>query len=325
MIIKEIRAIPMLLNGVNPRELGIRHLYINRLSSSLHEKERWLNCTVDLVTFLNDLNIEYVLIKFLDIPYAYLQDIDLLIENEKDRRALFLALRNRGFSAFRSLFPPHPEKVTFIKHVECNQVQVDIYPEPAWWKNSYAPVGLITSKKIERKIFGTKVYLPPPTYDFYIIVTHSYTHGIITLGELAYATKLVLDYHIEWSELLSLARYYKFEHAIYVYLFFIDKVLKNYSTTANKSSKIKEILHKVPESMLTHKLKDFITIKLKGIDEYFPIIMPKSLRFLSGLHEMFLGLSHKSKFSFRELSTLWLMILENYFSRHRKVCVLNTK
>jgi len=313
---KELEMIPQIIEGKNPKDLGISNLYANKLSPSVYIKESWMKSASWIASVLNELKVEYVLIKYLDLPYAYMQDIDLLVEKKEDRQVIFSALREKGFIPYRSLIPPHPEKIEFVKHRCKNQIQVDIYPEPSWWKISYAPAGLISSKRIEKKILGTRAYVPSPTHDIYIIITHSYAHGTITLGELAHVTKLVLNYPIRWSSLFQLARRYKLEHSIYFYLVLINEAIEKNP----KVREIQEALREINYYLLSRKFRDYTSKLFKVRKAHFPIKIPNSIRLLSAIREGITGL-WKNEPSFRELTTYYLLVLENTFTKHRKVCV----
>lgn len=323
MMLKELKMIPHIIEGKNPRDLGILNLYANKLSPSSHVKESWIKSASWVASILNELKVEYVLIKYLDLPYAYMQDIDLLVEKKEDRQVIFSALRKEGFIPYRSLIPPNPEKIEFVKYKCGNQIQVDIYPEPSWWKISYASAGLISSKRIEKEILGIKIYIPLPTYDIYIIITHSYAHGIITLGELAHIISLILNHYISWSDLLLLVEQYKLEHVLHIYLVLVNEILKDINTPISNSKRLEvlKVLRRTNQFILSRKLQGYLSSKLKDENAYFPINLPNSLRFLSALREIFIGLQ-KNRRPFRELSTYWLMVQEDLFTKHRKVALV---
>jgi len=305
-MLKELQTISHIIEGKNPRDLGIANLYANKLSPSSYVKESWMKQASWVASILNELKVEYVLIKYLDLPYAYVQDIDLLVEKKEDRQAIFSALRDKGFVPYRSLLTPNPEKIEFVKYSCENKIQVDIYPEPSWWKISYAPKGLISSKSVEKEILRTKVYVPSPTYDIYIIITHSYAHGIITLGELAYVTELILNSPIEWSSLLQLAKQYKLEHSIYFYLMLVDGALKN--SRIPEVQEIQEALRGINQNLLSHKFQDYISKFSKDNKAHFPIKIPGSMKLLSALREIAIGL-WKNEPSFGELATYCLLLI----------------
>lgn len=316
-MLKELKMIPHIIEGKNPRNLGISNLYANKLSPSSYIKESWMKQASWVASVLNELKVEYVLIKYLDLPYAYMQDIDLLIEKKEDRQVIFSALREKGFIPYRSLIPPNPEKIEFVKYEHENQIQVDIYPEPSWWKISYASTGLISSEMIEKEILGTKVYIPSPTHDIYIVITHSYAHGIITLGELAHVTKLILNHPIKWSGLLQLARRYKLEHSIYFYLVLISGALKDNRILREIQGASREI----NQYLLSRKFQGYVSKLFKDNKARFPIKIPNSMRSLSALREIIIGL-WRNEPSFRELTTYYLLVLEDLFTKHRKVLVI---
>jgi len=312
MMLKELEAIPLLLDGLNPKELKIARLRTNKLSASYNEKNSWLKSVAEVATFLNDLGVEYVLVKYIDIPYASMQDIDLLIENEESRHTLFSVLRKNGYTSCRSLFSPHPEKVEFTKFD--HYFEIDIYPEPAWWKITYAPAGLISSAKILKNVSGTEVFLPTATHDIYIVITHSYAHGTITLAELAHVAKTILNNQINWPHLTSLAKHYHFEHAVYIYLFLIGKVLMS---MGYDNYELRKVLNELSHNFLSRRLRD--TLLRNCSSKFFPIRIPLSFRFLSGFHEPLLLLTSGKNPTTRELSTYWLLVQQKCSSFSKEI------
>jgi hypothetical protein len=318
MMLKELKTISQIIEGENPSNLEISNLYVNKLSPSSYVKGSWMRQAAWVASILNELKVKYVLIKYLDLPYAYMQDIDLLVEKKEDRQVVFSVLRQKGFIPYRSLLAPNPEKIEFVKYEDKNQIQVDIYPEPSWWKISYAPKGLISSIRIEKEILRTKVYIPSPTYDIYIIITHSYAHGIITLGELAHVIKLILNNPIKWFSLLQLASQYKLDHSIYIYLMLVNQVLKH--SHIPQMQEIREVLKELNQYLLPRKFQCYISKLFKDNKAHFPIKIPNSLRSLSALREIFISLQ-KNGPSFRELTTYYLFVLEDLFTKHRKMII----
>jgi hypothetical protein len=51
-------------------------------------------------------------------------------------------------------------------------------------------------------------------------------------------------------------------------------------------------------------------MKAEEEGRHFPIIIPKLLRSLSAMREVFIGLTPGCKLTLRELSTYWLLVLE---------------
>jgi len=301
-ILKELEKIPLLLEGSNPVRLGIRNLHFNKFAAFDSAKNSWLETLMEVKTFLDSANVKYVLIKYLDIPYAYMQDIDLLIEDEKDRHVVFSSLKKKGYTPYSSFLSPHPEKVLFIKHN--STTPIDIYPEPAWWKISYAPKGLITSKRTQKRILGIEVLVPSPTHDLYIIATHGYTHGIVTLADVAYVTKIILDHKVDWHHLLSIAKLYKLEHAVFIYLFLSNMVIVD----RRKNQELQKTLEELGRHRLSKMLINLV-IRAQQKKKHFPLIIPKSLRSLSALRAILIGLMQENKLSIRELSTYCMLVV----------------
>lgn len=300
---EELECIPALVKGTNPRTLNIHNMRTNKLSTSFEERKKWIKQLEEVIKIVDNLGVDYVLIKYYDLPFVYMQDIDLLIENQRDRQTLFSALKERGFTPYQQQPPPISEKMDFFKPKY--DFPVDIYPETAWWKISYAPKDLITSTSIMRELSGIKVNLPLPTYDLYIIITHTYSHGVITLADIAQVAKLILDNEVDWDYVVLLAKRYMLEHVVYLYLLLLNHVM---SQLGQDPREINRVLSIFSQTWLSRKLGTIT--KLKTGNKHFPIRIPLSLRALSALREISVSSIYRRKTTSRELKTYWLMVMQ---------------
>jgi hypothetical protein len=113
-----------LLSGSSLEDLPVNPK-TNRLTLSKRHKGDWSAIAQDVTQSLDQLGIKYVLMKVFDVPYARMEDVDLLIENEVEVIAVLAFLRKKGFSVFRDQYSTDPFKITaFPSHVG---IQVDIY------------------------------------------------------------------------------------------------------------------------------------------------------------------------------------------------------
>jgi len=315
LVMNALIDVLQIVSGVAPWELGIDKLKENKLSSSYRSKTIWLKKLKYVVRILDEINVNYVLIKYLDIPFAYMQDIDLLIESPSDRRKLFEKLLNLGFIPFQSIFPPHKDKLEF-RLMEKN-IDVDIYPNPSWWKIRFAPDFLITATRKKTRLGSLEVYVPDPTYDLLITVTHSYAHSTITLGELAHEVKLLMFNSIHWSTFTALTEIYHLEQAALSHLMLLKQLLriaKKYNTSSRscflyenfeKMTNVVNLL--LSKSALNRKIASIVLSK--AFNSSFPITLPINTRAFSALHEVYLGMLKKHRFQSNELQTYIMLLM----------------
>jgi len=283
-MLEEIKSIPYLLNGQNPRKINIREIRTNKLSGSNTEREYWLKSSEMVMAALNELDIDYVVINFLDIPYTYMRDIDILVENEADRVELKSFLEKMGCIASRysSIYFFTDKKITYI----CpeTKIEIDIYPRLAWswWKIPYSPKGLITQNKVRTALGQEYVYVPSHTLDLYSTIVHSHAHSKISLAEVAYVTKLILNHNevINWNDILFLVKRCGIEHTFYIYLLLANIVLKN---LGRNFSNIQTIINALSKQFMCRYLNNYLYKKMPS--QRFPIHYPFLIRFLSILKE----------------------------------------
>lgn len=253
---------------------------LNILSASNSEKEFWLASAEKVIALLNGLDIDYVLINYLDIPNTNMRDLDILVENNEDRAKLLSVLEEEGYVACRyspiSFFSDN--KLTY--NAPETKLEIDIYPKLAWswWKIPYLPKGLVTSKKVKIVFGGEYAYVPSHTFDLYVTIVHSHAHSRIALAEVAYVTKLILNFNyvIDWHYLLFLSKKHGVEHTLYVHLFLVNEVMKN----LNKNfQNIQNVMDELSKSCMSRLLLRKLQKSLYR--SHFPLQYPYLTRFLS--------------------------------------------
>ncbi len=312
----ELVSVIYVAKGTPPHKLGIHKLRENKLSSSHMEKVIWLKKLSYVVNILNEIDVEYVLIKYLNLPFARMQDIDLLVEDPNERKKLFRKLLDLNFIPFQSILPPHKDKLEFW--LPRMNIQVDIYPIPSWWKIRFAPDHIITMTREKVKIGSCEVYVPNPTHDLLIMITHSYAHGVITIGELAHEVKLLMSRKVSWDVFVSLTKRYHLEHAILSHLVLLRsliQVAKEYDilpesrTLYENFENITNIVDLfLSESVLNRKIA--IIIINKALNSHFPILLPVSARMFSAFHELGFSVFKRYNLQSNELQTYVIFAIE---------------
>jgi len=261
-----------LLSGTPVNKLSI-NLKENRLTLSNTHIRVWSDAAENITESFDDVSIKYVLIKALDVPNVWMDDIDLLIEKEDDTYEALDILRKQGYSLYRDRYSINPFKITAIPRQK--SVQVDIYPEPTWFNMRYAPSFFITSNRMKRSVWGIEAYMPDPTLDAYIVATHSYNHGFISLAEAAHIVHLISENQLDWGLLKNLADTFKLNHALFPFLRVAQLSLYK-SEIDNKMNRL--INDMLQEDALSRVYSGwFAKASLSG----FPMRIPLTLRMLS--------------------------------------------
>ncbi len=176
----------------------------------------WSKIANEITQAFDSHNVKYVLIKAYDVPYVRMTDVDLLVEDDKDIDAALSILEENNFCLQRDRYSLNHKKMTAV-HTRTG-LQIDIYPEATWFNMRFAKKFFITSRRVKKQINGFEAYVPDATMDLYIVATHSYNHGFITLAEAAHSVKLISTNHVDWELLIKTAKEYRLCHALYPYL-----------------------------------------------------------------------------------------------------------
>lgn len=257
----------------------LQNLKQNRLALSNTHIQVWANAAQDITKILDDLGIKYVLMKALNVPYVHMDDVDLLIEKEDEVHETLGILRKKGYSLFRDRYSLNDLKTTAIPSQK--SVQIDIYPEPAWFNMRYAPDFFITSTRMKRMVWGFEAYMPTPTLDMYIVATHSYNHGFISLAEAAHVVRLILENRINWHLLKNLADAYKLNHALFAFLRIAQLSLSENETDRS--------INRLTNNMLQEDSLSRIYSRwfAEDIPNGFPLKIPLTLRLYSAYLRLF--------------------------------------
>ena len=249
----------------------------NKLDLTNENYSQWKLATQKIIPSFNENGINYVLIKYIQIPFIKLNDVDILIENENDITDAINILKNKNYYLFRDRYSINKNKITAMS--KNSKIQVDIYPKSTWFNMRYAPDNLITSHKISKELFDFETYVPDPTLDAYIIATHSYNHGTISLAEAVYFCKIIKENFIDWRLLTRISTKYYLNHALILYL-----ILTNFYFGDKYQIYFDKIISNFNNNYITKIYSSWIYSQRKN---KFPLILPYSLRLLSSLSRLF--------------------------------------
>ena len=250
----------------------------NRLDSSGRQLQLWTRVAKSITTCLDDAGLNYTLIKAFNVPWASMDDVDLLIENQADVIQVARILENDGYDV-KSIRLTDPLKITATKSDK--PIIIDIYPSPKWYDFTYAPQGFISSSKIRGRVHGIETYLPTPELNIYLVATHGYCAGRITLSEILHITTIIITEKPDLSSLRSLGVRFQTSHALYTYLRLVSYVLKREFKFHHAS--LERLLIDLQGDIII-KLCDRWLNSISPITyDKFPLIIPLRIMAISGL------------------------------------------
>ncbi|MGD0451269.1 MAG: nucleotidyltransferase family protein [Candidatus Bathyarchaeia archaeon] len=264
-----LSEVPLKKLEINPTQ--------NRLSLSREYRTRWVETAQKILPTLDRAGIKYVLTKVYDVPKVKLEDIDLLIEDKREASRAHNILREELYSLYKDRYSLNPLKVTAIQPE--NIIQVDIYPEATWFNMKYAPKSIITERRVRRRILGINAYMPDPSCDAYIVASHSYNHGFVSLAEAAYFVRLVNEYHLDWNFLINISNDFRLNHALLIYL----KLAK--LSTNEDENEIQELITRILQKDSLSRL--YSAWFDKAAAHGFPLVLPLKLRLLTAFVRIF--------------------------------------
>jgi hypothetical protein len=299
--IDELSQINGLIEGKNPRDLGIAKLRENKLSDSTGPHVKWqvnLDATVEL---LDRLEIDYVLMKYIDIPYAVMKDTDLLIENNNDVRSLLKALAEMNFQILNKGIKRSDKSTAIGYYGQHSRVEIDIYVDPTWWMIKYAPTGFISSNKTRQRILQKVVSVPSRTHSVFMLATHSYWHGCVTMSEVAQVAKLILNEGIRWDDLLLMAKSRHLAHPLYLYLCIVDDL---FDMVGHRDVQLQKSISSLRDSTICKLMVSAV----KSRNEGFPLKIPYEFKVVSAWDEIQKSLLER-RISYQEFESYFFALL----------------
>jgi len=300
--LNELHYVKEILENTPIKNLVLKKIYENKFNLNTEYTSLWNQNFKQTVNLLNIHKINYTLIKYINLPEIYMKDIDLLIEKKDDIRKLILELRKLNFNIYtKNEFKTVDKYLAFGFFNNRLKVEIDIYPKPSWWMIRYASDQQITLNKTSKIINGQTVFIPSPTHELYIIATHSFWHGTITLAEVTYIYYIIKNNNIKWDDLIELAERYHLKHAVYIYL----RLVKEIFTLQHIKN---DDLNKTLTYFSTNYLCYSIWNALKKSNNNFPLNISFIYKIISALDEIFRGLG-KGKLFYGEFESYLTALL----------------
>ena len=270
------KSIPQILQEISST-LPSESLLKNNLDPSKSRLYLWKKLAKKITSLLDENSVKYTLMKAYDVPWAFMTDVDLLIENEMDMLKTITILKNENYNIEKLQFF-YPNKATAKKPEET--VIVDLYYKPKWYDFTYAPKGLISSSHIRGKIHDVNAFIPTPELNIYLVATHGYCHGRLTLEEILHIANIICKEKPDLLTLLPLIRNFRTCHALYCYMWLVKTILKEWFGLDNTC--LESFLKILQQDSVTLYYKKWIESLAPFEYRNFPIYIPlKNLIFSS--------------------------------------------
>lgn len=285
----------------------VRKLHLNKLSTEIipqacnevpeqlidvifQDKNRRLQ-RIKGITFLSGVfrNIDYVLIKDLQVPYALHSDIDVLLSNYSELIKAALILEKEGCQLYRFRLLAHPFKI-MAKNCSDETYGIDLYPHPMWIRREVTSNEKVFQAKSYRLINGVKVPTPAPHLDFYLVATHAWSHIRLHLVEALHLLKLSSTLReTEWFYMVDIAEEWGTQDSIYI----VALILNILSNNIWRYQVVPDVI--VKELEKTYKASRIARKWLRGLERLeFPVRFPASLCVFDSSLRTFRALLRKS-------------------------------
>jgi hypothetical protein len=221
--------------------------------------DRWKRTTSYALNLFKDNEIDYCLIKAYDIPNAYMDDIDILIEDKPQLSKLYDKLLKLNF---KFTHVPFNDNMKISARNNELDVEIDFYPDAKWGDLRYAKPNFISKHKRMNKKHGIDAMTPKAEHEIYMIASHAYGHVRTNLLEVLNTIKIIIDEDPDFEEIIQLAEKFHLQNPTLVLL----SLANNFMIEFGVSSIEKKYLDKLKNISNKH----FIDISNKkfGINDF---------------------------------------------------------
>lgn len=185
----------------------------------------WKKSANHAITILEDHGVNYTLIKAYDVPFALMDDVDILVENQIELRKLYTNLIETGFTFRHVPFNDELKLAAMNKELD---VEIDFYPDSKWSELRYAKQGLISQNRIKKTVHGIEAFIPKPEHEIVIIASHAYYHGRINLLEVLHTIRTISNEELNFEEIFQLSKSFHMQNGTLILLSIVDQLLENY-------------------------------------------------------------------------------------------------
>ena len=247
-------------------------LFESKIQSQIQMERIHEEKYIALARLTNDLlsrsDVNHVMIKIIECPWAYSVDFDVLAEPIEELKALE-ALHKEGFTFFQFRLLADSLKI-MAKKSSYNGIAIDFYPEPAWIRKKVSTVEEISSRKRNKRIYGVNMNIPSAEDNILLVASHSYNHLNFLLPEILHGINLISDTKIDWSYLISASKKNGVLHATFAYLCLINEYSSRFYGDVLVPKEAIELFRRHSVCKILEKWFE----KRKSTDVCFPVRIP---------------------------------------------------
>jgi hypothetical protein len=192
----------------------------SRLRSQQEQHGRWTEMLETAISLLDRLDVSCVLMKELASPFARMSDIDFLVPIPADVATIARELEARGFALYRFRLLSHPLKVMAVPGAQPlgTPPGIDLYPDAMWIRRHVLDGIGVVRRRQPRLVRGVTVAAPCREDDVYLVATHAFARGDITLAELDHGARLLSLGNLDWERMIRTSFAFGCVDALYIYL-----------------------------------------------------------------------------------------------------------
>ncbi len=228
------------------------------VAEQLAKQQRWQELLATVGLWLEQLETSYVLMKALRSPFALMSDVDLLVPQPLDIAHIAGELEAAGFALYRFRLLAHPLKIMAAPRRQSPEglPTIDLYPD-AMWIRKHVLDGLgVIARRRRQSVRGVSMWTPCPEDDLYLVATHAFAHGNITLAELDHGARLIQPEAFDWSRVLRSATAFGCQDGVYVYLRLLVCVSELVGTGSNCPAQVIAELERAPACQAVQRWLD---------------------------------------------------------------------
>lgn len=218
------------------------------VANQLAKHQRWRELLALVMPLLDRIDVGYVLIKALRSPFALMSDVDFLVPLPNDVARIATELEQNGFTFYRFRILAHPLKIMAVPPGQGpkDPPSVDLYPDAMWIRKHVLDGTGVVARRRDGIVRGIQSPTPSPQDDLYLVATHAFARGDITLAELDHGARLLVETSLEWTPLLKNAAAFGSEDALYSYLRLLKRVSACAGDTAAVPAEVLDQLRRAP-------------------------------------------------------------------------------
>ena len=187
---------------------------MNMVAQDKNKKVQRIKGLRFLSKVLNGVN--YLIMKDLRVPYSLLSDIDVLLSDYIELLKAVKLLEREGCKAYSFRLLAHPFKV-MLKDCSESSFEIDLYPHPMWIRRQVASNEEVFQVKTFLEAYDTKIPVPSPSMDFYLVATHAWSHLKLSLAEALHLLQVSKNLReSEWFYIMKVAEEWGTLDSIYV-------------------------------------------------------------------------------------------------------------